>query len=212
MAMVFQDIGAILSNLTEQTVTFLPNLVGAILLLIIGLVLGKVFGRVVGEILDRLKLDYYVTETEKPAVSLSGFFALITRWWIYVAFVTAAIGVLGVMELTQWMRSVLYFIPNIIGAAIIIIVSYVIGVYIKSQLKKTKEPYALIIGKVIFFFVMYVGIAIALPVLNIPAGLVNNILLLIIGSLSLGLAIALGLGLKDAISDVSKRYVKKMRL
>lgn len=212
MAMVFQDIGIVLSNLTEQTVNFLPALVGAIILLVIGLVLGKVFGRVVNEVLDRLRVDYYVTENEKHPVSISGLFALITRWWIYIAFITAAIGVLGIIELTQWMRNILDFVPSIIGAAITIIVGYVLGEYIKRQLKKTKEIYAMITGKIVFFFIMYVAVAIALGILNIPAGLVNNILLVIIAALSFGLALALGLGLKDAISDISKRYVKKWKV
>ena len=206
------QIVTILSSLWESAVAFLPNIIGAIVLLLIGLVLGKIIGRVVKEVLERIKLDYYVTETEKPIVSLSGIFALITRWWIYLAFIASAVGVLGIQELVIWVRQILNFIPNIIGAALVVIAGYVIAEYIRSQMKKMKEVYASIVSKVLFFFIVYVSIALALPILGIPATLVNNILLVIIGSVGIGVAIALGLGLKDAVAIISKKYIKKIRV
>lgn len=210
--MVLEEVGLVLTGLTSETVKFIPNLVGAIILLIIGLVLGKVFGRVVKELLDTLKVDYYVSETEKPTFSLSGLFALITRWWIYLAFTTAAISVLGITTLVSWATGVTAFIPKIIGAAVVLVVGYVLAEYIKNQLKKTNKIWAVLTGKIFFFFVMYVSIALALPILDVTSTLVSNILLVIITSVGIGVAIALGLGLKDAVSDISKRYVKKLRV
>lgn len=206
------QIVAVLSTIWDSAIAFLPNVVGAIILLVIGLVLGKIIGRVVKEILERVKLDYYVTETEKPIISLSGIFALITRWWIYLAFIASAVGVLGIQELVLWVRQILNFIPNIVGAALIVVVGYVLAEYIRSQMKKMKELYASVVSKILFFFIVYVSIALALPILGISATLVNNILLVIIGSAGLGIAIALGLGLKDAIAIVSKKYVKKLKV
>jgi hypothetical protein len=202
----------VLSTIWDSAITFLPNIIGAVILLVIGLVLGKIIGRVVKEILDRVKLDYYVTETEKPIISLSGIFALITRWWIYLAFIAAAVSVLGILELVVWVRQILNFIPNIVGAALIVVVGYVLAEYIRAQMKKMKEIYASIVSKVLFFFIMYVSVALALPILGIPADLVNNILLVIIGSVGVGIAIAMGLGLKDAIAIVSKKYANKVKV
>jgi len=208
------EIVDILGNLTLQATQFLPNIVGAIILLVVGLVIGKIVGRLAREVLERIRLDYYISETEKPAIKLSEIFALITRWWIYLAFITAALSreVLGITSLSLWISEINTFIPRIIGAAAIIIVGYVIAEYIKNHLKSTKSLYAIITGKIFFFFVLYVAIALALPILGVPATLVNNILLVIIGSLGIGVAIAMGLGLKDAVSDISKRYVKKLRV
>ena len=208
------DLMAILGGLGESAVDFAPNIASAIILLVIGLVMGKVFGRVVKEVLERIRLDYYVTETEKPAISLSGLFSLIVRWWIYLAFIAAALSerVLGIPPLAQWVANITDFIPNIIGAAVILVVGYVLAEFIRGQLKKTGKLFASIVAKVLFFFVIYVSIALALPILGISADLVNNILLVIIASVGLGVAIALGLGLKDAVAEISKKYVKKLRL
>src|SRR3989344_559439 len=98
----------ILGTLTSNAVAFLPGLVGAIILLVIGLVVGKIIGRVVKEVLERVRLDYYVSETHKPAISLSSLFAVIARWWIYLAFIAAALSsqVLGIASLALWISEV----------------------------------------------------------------------------------------------------------
>ena len=204
----------ILGELTTNTVNFLPNLVAAIILLVIGLVVGKVVGRVVKEVLERVKLDYYITETHKPSISVANLFAVIAKWWIYLGFITAALSreVLGVTALSIWIAEINAFIPRIIGAAVIMVVGFVLAEYIKSHLKKTNSLYGILVGKVLFFFVLYVSIALALPMLGISAALVNNILLVIIASVGLGFALAFGLGTKDAFADISKRYVRKLKV
>jgi hypothetical protein len=209
--MVLADV---LATLTAQTVDFLPNLVSAVILLVIGLVVGKVVGRVVKEVLDRVKIDYYVHETHKPMVSLSNLFGVVARWWIYLAFIGAALSrdVLGITTLAIWVVEINAFIPRIIGASLILVVGYALGEYIKGHIKSTKTLWGTLTAKVLFFFILYVSIALALPILGINASLVNNILLVIIASVGLGIAIAMGLGLKDAVSDLSKRYVRKMNV
>jgi hypothetical protein len=204
----------ILANLLTGTAEFLPNLISAIILLIIGLVVGKIVGRIVKEVLERAKVDYYVHEKKKPEFSISSLFSVITRWWIYLAFITAALSreVLGITSLAIWIAEINAFIPRVIGAAIILVAGYVLGEYIRLHFKKTERLYAGLVGKITFFFIIYVAIALALPILGISATLVNNILLIIIGAIGLGLAIAMGLGLKDAVSDISRRYVKKMKV
>ena len=210
--MVFDQIGPALTDLTASAVGFVPNLVVAIILLVFGLVIGKVVGRVVQEVLDRVKIDYYIYETKKPAIRMSSVFSLITRWWVYLAFIVAAVGALKVPELVAWTAQVRDIIPGIIGASIVVVVGFVIAEYIRGQLKSLNTFYAQIVGKVLFFFILYVALATALPILGVTAPLVNNILLIVIGSLGLGVAIALGLGLKGAVDDIARRYAKKLKV
>jgi hypothetical protein len=68
--------------------------------------------------------------------------------------------------------------------------------------------YSDIVAKILFFLILYISIAMALPLVGIDPTLVNNILLVIIGSVGLGLAIAIGLGLKDTIARMAKKKLK----
>lgn len=209
--MVFELVD-ILATLSTQTALFLPNLVMAVILLVIGLVLGKVIGKVIGGIMDKVKVDYYITEKKKPVISISGLMSLITRWWIYIVFISLAVNSLGIMELIDWTTRITAFVPNVVGAALIMAAGYVLGEYIKIQLKKTETANGIIVAKLLFFFIVYVAVALALPVLGVSATLVNNILLVIIGAVGFGVALALGLGMKDAVADVSRRYAKKIKV
>lgn len=200
----------VLEDFLVSAVNYIPNVVSAIILLVIGLIVGRVVGRVVKEVLLRIKLDKYLMGDRKMPVSVTNILSVIIRWWIYLAFITAAVSkeILGVETLANWMATINSFIPKVVGAALIIIVGYILGEYIKDQINKTKTIYANLVGKVMFFLIIYVTVAIALPILGIPSALVGNILLVIVGSVGLGIAIALGLGLKDVVRDVAKQYLK----
>jgi hypothetical protein len=209
-----QQLGAVLSGLGEATIAFLPNLVAAIILLVIGLVVGKIVGRVVKEILVRIKLDYYISETHKPPVSASNLFGVVARWWIYLAFITAALSqqVLGVPALSEWISNITAFIPNIIGAALIVVVGFVVGEYIKTHIASSGKAYGRLTGKVLLFFILYVSVALALPILGVNATLVNNILLAVIVFVGLAFALAFGLGAKDTAGAIAKKWAKKVKL
>ena len=203
----------ILSNFAAGVVNYTPNIVSAVILLVIGLVVGKILGKITKEAIVRMKLEKYLAEGRKLPVSLADIFSVIVRWWVYLAFITAALSkdVLGVPTLAMWMAEINAFIPNVVGAVIIIIVGYVLGEYIRDQISRSETLYATVVAKITFFFIMYVAIAIALPILGIPATLVNSILLVIIGSIGLGVAIALGLGLKDVVAEIARDYLRPKR-
>ena len=196
-----------LAQIWASTLNILPNVIAAIILLLVGWALGKVIGRVVKEVLRRLRLDRYFKFGE--AFKVSEIFSIAIAWIIYLVFIKAAVGTLGIAALDEFVGNVLAFIPKILGAMIIILVGYVIAEYVQREVTKTKAEYSRIIGKVIFFFTLVISIAIALPFLQIDTTLINGIILILVGSIGLGIAIAIGLGLKDTVREMSKKYTKK---
>ncbi|MFH1631183.1 MAG: hypothetical protein ABIA21_03095 [Candidatus Aenigmatarchaeota archaeon] len=218
---------ASLSGAVGQTVAYLPWLVITIVILVIGLVIGKIVGRLIKEVLTKLKVDYYVTEEKKPAISLSVIIATISRWVIYIGAIRAAFGltfqdgtaVYG--PVSDWVIMGFNFIPAIIGAAVVLLVGYVLGEYIKNQFAKTGKPYSVLTGKIVLFFTLYVSIAIALPLLFAPMagiqpliyaqymGLIGQILLVIIIAVAAAFALAVGLGGREAVGAMMKKWAKK---
>ncbi|MHA1874653.1 MAG: mechanosensitive ion channel family protein [Candidatus Heimdallarchaeaceae archaeon] len=196
-----------LAQIWASTFNILPNVIAAIILLLVGWVLGKVIGKVVKEVLRKLRLDRYFKFGE--AFKVSEIFSIAIAWIIYLVFIKAAVGTLGIVALDEFVGSVLAFIPKILGAMIIILVGYVIANYVQREVTKTKTEYSKTIGKVIFFFTLVISIAIALPFLQIDTTLINGIILILVASIGLGLAIAIGLGMKDTVKEMSKKYAKK---
>lgn len=198
-----------LLEIWDSIVAGIPGLIFAILTLLIGLGVGKLIGRIVREILLRSKIDKWTTEREKLPFRLYNIFDIIVRWLIYLVAIQQAAVFLGIVAVTTFVNSVIGFIPKLIGAAVIVIVGYVLAAYIKDRIIATKTLYADIVGKVIFFLLLYLSIALALPYVGIDPTLINWILLVMIASIGLGIAIALGLGLKDVVAESARRYAKK---
>jgi len=200
----------VFSNTIEQLVTYIPNIIAALLLLLVGWIIGKVLGMVTKEILKRFKADVYFKFGK--GFEVSKIFGLIVSWIIYLAFIQAAVSteVLGIPTLELFVGQVLAFIPGVLGGMVIILVGYILAKYVQGQIIATKAKYSNFIGQVIFFFTIIITIALALPFVGIDPSLINNIILILVASIGIGIAIALGLGLKDSVAIIAKKYIKKI--
>ncbi len=208
--MVMQEI---LFSLWENFLTNLYPLTLSIVWLIIGLIVGKVVGRIIREFLTRVKLDEYVIESDKIKLKLSDAFSTLFKWIIYFVFITIASETLGIQVVIEMVKAIIEFLIGVIKASTIILVGYTLASYIKEKVLHANTFYGDIIGKLVFFLIIYISISTALPLVGIErlTQLTDTILLIIVGALGLGLAIALGLGLKPFVEEVSKKYGKKFK-
>jgi hypothetical protein len=209
--MALPEIQYTLLNLWSSFQTALPLIAAAVLWLVVGFFVGKIIGRLVREFLVRIKLDRYMIEKEKITVKLSDIFSKIFKWIIYLVFIQIAAESLGVAVLTTFIGSAITFIFGAIEAAILIIVGYSLASYIKDKIIKSRTIYGDLVGKIIFFLILYVSIALALPFVGIDATLINWILLVIIAAVGFGLALAIALGTKDVVAELAKDYMKHFK-
>ncbi len=197
-----------LMALYQSIVVGFPALVYAVIVLVIGYIIGRVVGVVIEKALVRANVDKYVTEHEHLAINLSSVFAMIAKWWIYFIAIQAFANILEIPTLIGIVQSVVDFIPGVVGAIVILIASYAMAIYAKENILGSHELYSNIVGKIMFFLIVYIGIATALPLLGVDPFLINSILLLIVGAISIGTAIALGFGLKDVVAKSAEHYSK----
>lgn len=196
-----------LETFLSSVILFFPNLVAAVILLGVGWVVGEIVGRVAKGLMLRFKVDHYIAR-RRPMLKLSDIFPIIFEWTIYLVFIQASVQALGVTALVQFVQMIISFIPGLIGAVIVVIVGYIFAEYVRNEVEKSRIAYSDIMSKMLFWLIVYVAIAIALPLVGIDATLVNNILLIIVGSFGAGIAIAIGLGLKDVVASVAKKKSK----
>jgi len=201
-----------LMNLYQSIVVGFPALVYAVIVLVIGYIIGRVVGAVVEKLLIRVNVDKYVTEHEHLAINLSAVFSIIAKWWIYFITIQAVANILQIPAIITMVQSIVNFIPGVIGATLVLVVSYGLAIYAKENILGSRELYSNIVGKILFFLIIYIGIATALPLLGVDPFLINSILLLIVGAISIGVAIALGFGLKDVIAENAREYSKMKKV
>ncbi|MFQ6009749.1 MAG: hypothetical protein ACE5J7_01360 [Candidatus Aenigmatarchaeota archaeon] len=209
--MVLNEVFAqVFINLWNGFLLALPGIVAAVITLFIGFIIGKLAGMVVREIIVRLKIDEWIAE-EGVTFKFSSVFDVITRWIIYLVFIQQAAIFLNVQAITIFVNNVISIIPPLIQAGLLVIVGYSLAIYMKERIISSKTLYADVVGKTVFFLILYLSIAMALSQMRIDTTLVNNILLLIVAGASLGVAIALGLGLKDVVAVSAKDYARKFK-
>ncbi|MFH1424204.1 MAG: hypothetical protein ABIG20_00820 [archaeon] len=180
----------------------LPGIIAATILLIVGFIIGKIVGAAVKEVLLKANIDRHI-ELKREELKLSNFFSELVKWIIYLLFIQQAALSMGIMAVAAAFGALLAFLPSVVEAVIVVAVGYVLARYIEDVVFDSRVSYSGLMSKVFFFFVVYVSISIALPLVGIGGALLQNILLIIVGSVGLGFAIAMGLGLKDMFEDIS---------
>jgi hypothetical protein len=198
----------VFENILSNLASYVPAVLAAVLLMLIGWIVGKIIGKITKSVLKKLKADNYFKFGR--GFEVSNIFGLIVSWIIYLAFIQAAVQVLGIPALTDFIGQILSFVPKLLEGMIIIIVGYILAKYVQGQVIATKVEYSEFIGRVIFFLTVIIVISLALPFFGIDPSLINNIILILVGSVGLGIAIALGLGLKETVARLAKKYSKKL--
>jgi hypothetical protein len=209
---MFEGWLAQLSTIENSLAVFAPKAVGVIVLIIAGLVIGGVLRYLARKIILKYKIDDKLLKDGRYVIRLGVIIPTVIAWATYLLFIEAAVDLLGLPVLSDALKVIVSWIPELVEILVIVLAGYLIAEYARIQIKRTKLEYSDEIGTILFFMIIYITVALSLPLVGVNPALLNNILLVAVGSLGLGLALALGLGLKDTVADIAKKYrIKKIK-
>ncbi len=223
------DIGDSFQNATDTFFAFLPNLLGFLVLLIIGYIIAKVVQGALRKVLEKAGLDRHLHDSDAnkyvdrvmPGASPSNAIALVVFWLIFAFFLFSAIGTLEIPALTGFMNDVLAYLPNIIVAILIFVIAAALAGAVAGGVAKVMgdTPTGKIVATVVPALIMVIAMFMILQQLQIAEQIVQIAFAATIGALALGLALAFGLGgrpvaerlLEDAYSSAraQKEQVKQ---
>lgn len=196
-----------LSDLWYGLVGIIPDVIGAIIILIIGLILAKLLSNLTRWVVKKIKVDLLFEKTKitKKFEDVgfrfvpSDVLAWIIKWFIIIATFMAVADTLRLQEVTNFLREIVLYIPNVIVAILIIVIGLIVGDLVKSFIKKTlqasrlNEKRADTLGRLGKYAVLiFAGMA-ALIQLGIAAELVQ----ILFAGIVITAALAFGLGGKD---------------
>lgn len=206
------DIGTSFRNATDGLFAFLPSLLGSLLLLLIGFIIATVVAKIVKAVLDRLHLDKRLHESEAhtyvekvmPGASPANGISRIVFWLIFVFFITAAIGALGIPAVTTFMNQVLAYLPNVIVAILIFVLAALISGAAAAAVTKLMgdTPTGKVVATAVPALVMVIALFMILNQLQIAPEIVTIAFAATMGALALGAALAFGLGGKDVAGRI----------
>lgn len=199
-------------NLWVGFVNFIPVLIGALVVLIVGLIVAAGLGAVVEKIFDAVKLDSFLMKLglgpyfDRAGMKLRAakFLGRLVYWFVVVAFLLAASDILGLFALSGFLKDLLAYIPNIIAAVLIMLAAVVLGNLLKravtASVLSARLHAAHFLGSLAWWSVVVSGLLAALVQLNIAASIINSIITGFIAMLALAGGLAFGLGGRDYAS------------
>ncbi|KKS95484.1 hypothetical protein A3B05_03070 [Candidatus Giovannonibacteria bacterium RIFCSPLOWO2_01_FULL_43_160] len=201
-------------------VVFVPKLIIALVVFIIGWIIAVALGKVVEQIIKALKVDTALKSLgmEEP-ISRAGmkldsgaFIGALVRWFFILVFVLAAFDVLGLSQVTEFLRSVvLAYIPQVIVAALILVAAALLAETVNNVVQGSARaahlPSAGLLGGVAKWSIWIFAILAALFQLGIAGPFVQTIFTAFVAMVALAGGLAFGLGGKEAAS----RYLEKLR-
>jgi small-conductance mechanosensitive channel len=200
---------------------FLPNLLGFLVLLIIGLIVARIVAGIVRKLLEKSGLDRRLAETQSgrmiensmPKASAARGIARVIFWLIFGFFLVAAVSALHLASVTVFMNQVLAYLPNVIVAILIFVVAALLAGGASKAIERTMggSPMGKIAGAVAPALIMVIAMFMILVQLKIAEQIVEIAFAATMGALALGLALAFGLGGRPVAQDMLDEAYRKGR-
>lgn len=195
-----------------------PNVFGALLILLIGWFVTKIVVFVLKKILRFAKVDR-VTEiiNEKDLFgkadikfNISNVIIGFVKWIMFLIFLIVAADIMNWEIVSIEIGNLLRYLPKLFSAIALFMIGLYIANFVKKAIKGVFESFDLNGGKIISNLVFYViAIIITITSLNqagIDTQIITNNLTIILGAFLAAVALAFGLGTKDIIGDLLRTF------
>lgn len=198
-----------------------------ILLVIVILIIGWVFARIIKNLVTRglriLKADALSERIELAGIlekggikySFSELIGVVCYWLILLVALVISVNAIGLTVAADLLNRIILYVPNIIAAVFILVLGMFIAVLLNNIVQTSANNAGIsesrLLGKITEALVVIFAIAIALEQLNIGARMIELIVGIFLGSIGLGLAIAIGLGCKDIVGDMVSDLINRLK-
>ena len=198
---------------------FLPTLILAILLLIIGWLMAKLIRLLVIRILDLFKFDRMTKKgpqdelRQKDRTKAKELIGNLFYWLLIFILLIVVLDVLGLNIGELVLTRVSEILPRVFVAIMVLILGLVLAIFVgeiaHALLLNTSIKHPLIWVRGIRWLALAFVIVLALEQLGLAAHLVINLILILAGAIALSFALAFGLGCKDIAKDIIIEFFKK---
>ena len=194
-------------SLLTELATFLPKLLGAVLILLVGWWIAKAIEIVVARVLKAVALDKLADQIQLSSVLVKGgvkrrisdLLAALIYWIVILAVIAIAFNALKLEEASNLVRLVVEFLPKVVAAIFILVVgafaAAFIGTTVRTAASNSGILQAHLLGQAVQTIILVLSSVAALRQLGFQ--FIDQVFLIILGGISLGCALAFGLGCKE---------------
>ena len=211
-----------LSNALNAFLNAIPAVIGALVILLIGWILSGILARLVTGALRKAGADRMFAEhggavygERSSQFQPSVVAGEIVKWAIRLVFLVAAANTLGMPQVSELLNQVLLWIPNLIVAAIILLVAPLVARFVGGAIEAGAGSMgftnARLLGLVAQWAIIGFAVIIAINQIGIAENLINTLFIGLVAALSLAFGLAFGLGGRDVASEITRSWYDSSR-
>lgn len=196
-----------MTDLYTSVIEVLPDILGALIIIIVGFLVAPILGGIVKRLIDIMKIDTFAEKAglfnlvggyfKKPSISL--FFGKIVKWFIIIGFFMAAAEVLDWTQVTSFLNEVMLYIPNVFIASLIIVIGLLVAKFVEEVVVRgvkgsnTPVNHPDVLGKI----AKYALVSFSLFAALIQLGIAESLIQILFGGIIFAMSLAFGLGGKE---------------
>lgn len=184
-------------------VSFLPQLLGAVVILLIGWIIGRFVGGGIQRVTDRTELDRLVMKTPLGG-ALGGTEKAISRsigrvgaYFVYALAILAAADALAVELLSEWLGVAVSYLPAFVAGALVIVLGFVLADFLADIVAHTKTvtetSYTDVFADGLRVFLYFIAVVIGLGTMGVDVQILNTFAQAAAWGLAAGAALAIGI-------------------
>jgi hypothetical protein len=206
-------------EMLTKIMAYLPVLLGALVILIIGWLVAKAIQRIVDWLLKTVRFDMMADKAGISEVLRKGNLKTNARevvsglvyWLIMIMVLVMVVNALGLPKASDILASLFAYIPKVIGALFVLVVAMFLANFVSGIVRtaagNANLPQPEILAGISRWAIIIFAVTISLEQLGIASLLVTATFNIILGGIVLALALAFGLGGKDAAA----RYLEELK-
>lgn len=214
---------ASLLNLWAGFITFVPALLFAIVLFIIGWLVGGIVGKAVAQVIDALKINKLFESAGADdmmnraglRLNVGGFIGGIVKWFIIIVFLMASLEIMGLTQVNDFLReTVLYYLPKVVIATLVLVIATVLADAVKKIVTASSKAAGIrsanMLGSITRYAIWTFAFIIALSELGIASQFMLTLFTGFVAMLAIAGGLAFGLGGKEAAGRAVERFSQDM--
>jgi hypothetical protein len=208
-----------MSNALTIFLAAIPNIIGFILILVIGWFIAGLIAKGIALLLRNVKFNEIakragISEPMKTVgTDASGFLANLVKWFIRLIALVVAFDALGLPAVSSFLQQVLLWIPNLVVALLVLVIGGIaakaVSAFVQGTAEKAGAAKPAGLASIASAGVWAFAIIIAVNQLGIGATLINTLLMGTVGALALAIGLAFGLGGKETAGKIVEDWYAK---
>src|SRR3989344_7411004 len=213
---------ASLQQVWASVANFVPFLLGALLVFVLGWIIAVALGNLVEQVVRALRVDSLLAKLDFEKTLERGGWRLnsgafvggLVRWFLIIVFLLASVNIIGLSQVSDFLTQVLLYLPNVVVAALILIIAALVAEAVERLARGSVEAAGFrgsLIGVVARWAIWLFAFVAALQQLGVATALLQTVVTGLVAALAIAFGLSFGLGGKDAAASFIERVRGELR-